>query len=111
MSYGLNELAEELHRTSVSKGFYVGTDMTLFSEQCQRLALIHSEVTETLEALRKHKGSLEVVKEISDILVRTLDFYEALRIDGVVTESLDEVFEGIKEANKARPYLHGNLRG
>ena len=107
----LEQLGRELHATSVSKGFYENTDMTLFSEQCQRLALIHSEVTETLEALRKHKGSLEVVKEISDVLVRTLDFYEALHEAGVVTESLDEVFEGIKEANKGRPYLHGNLRG
>lgn len=107
----LNELAKELHATSVSKGFYDDTDMTLFSEQCQRLALIHSEVTETLEALRKHKGSLEVVKELSDVLVRVLDFYEAMREAGVVTESLDEVFVGIKEANKARPHMHGNLAG
>lgn len=107
----MNQLAFELHATSVSKGFYEDADMTLFSEQCQRLALIHSEVTEILEALRKHKGSLEVVKEISDVLVRTFDFYEALREAGVVTESLDEVFYGIKEANKARPYLHGNLKG
>ena len=107
----LNDLAKELHDTSVSKGFYNDVDMTLFAEQCERLALIHSEVTEVLEALRKNKGSLEVVKEISDVLVRTLDFYEALREAGEVTESLDEVFHGIKEANKGRPYLHGNLRG
>ena len=64
-----------------------------------------------LEALRKNKGSLEVVKELSDVLVRTLDFYEALRESGVVTESLDEVFVGIKEANKKRPFMHGNLKG
>jgi len=107
----LNRLATELHETSVSKGFYDDVDMSLFAEQCERLALIHSEVTEVLEALRKNKGSLEVVKEISDVLVRTLDFYAAMYEAGEVTESLDVVFYGIKEANKARPHLHGNLRG
>jgi len=107
----MNELSKELHDTSVSKGFYDDVDMTLFAEQCERLALIHSEVTEVLEALRKSKGSLEVVKEISDVLVRTFDFYAALYEAGVVTESLDEVFDSIKENNKKRPFLHGNLKG
>ena len=74
-----------------------------------KLALVHSEVTEVLEALRKNKGSEEIVEEISDILIRTLDIYASMRNAGFVTHSLDEVLFNKIEKNKVRPRLHGNL--
>jgi NTP pyrophosphatase (non-canonical NTP hydrolase) len=107
----MNEWAKELHENSVNKGFYEGVDMTEFNWQSSKLMLIVSEVSETMEALRKSMGSEEVVKEISDTLIRTLDLYEALREVGVVTESLDEVFEQKAEFNKTRPHLHGGRLG
>ncbi len=44
-----------------------------------KLALVHSEVTEVLEAIRKSKGSEQVVEEMADVIIRLLDVYAAMR--------------------------------
>ena len=103
----LDELALELHETAVSKGFYDSLDMSEFNSQAKQLAMIHSEVTEVLEALRKSQGSHKAVEEIADIVIRTLDLYYALIRAGVVVESLDEVLYEKMEVNSGRPYMHG----
>lgn len=108
MTY-LDSVSKSLNETSRSKGFYDTLDMTEFNDQAKQLAMIHSEVSETLEALRKSMGEQKVVEEIADILIRTFDFYEALRREGVVTLSLDEVFDGKANTNKERPRMHGVL--
>jgi NTP pyrophosphatase (non-canonical NTP hydrolase) len=71
--------------------------------------LVHSEVTEVLEAIRKNKGSEEVVEEMADVLIRLLDIYEALRNTGDLIHSFDEVLNKKININKDRPKLHGNL--
>ena len=104
-----DQISEELHEIAKSKGFYDTLNMDEFNSQAKQLAMIHSEVTEVLEALRKSKGQHAVVEEIADILVRCFDLYAALKDAGVVDLSLDEVFEEKTEVNKERPRMHGVL--
>lgn len=104
-----DQISKELHETAKSKGFYDSLDMSEFNSQAKQIAMIHSEATEVLEALRKSHGERAVVEEISDILVRCFDFYESLRDAGVVSLSLDEVFADKAAINKERPKMHGVL--
>jgi len=105
--YGLDALSAVLHETAIEKGFW--SSPKNFDVFGNKLALIHSEVTEVLEAIRKNKGSEDIVEEMSDILIRTLDLYASMRNAGFVEHSLDEVLFNKIEKNKVRPALHGNL--
>lgn len=105
--YGLDALSAILHETAIEKGFW--SSPKNFDVFGNKIALIHSEVTEVLEAIRKNKGSEEIVEEMSDILIRTLDLYASMRNAGFVEHSLDEVLFNKMEKNKVRPALHGNL--
>ena len=105
--YGLDALAALLHETAIEKGFWDGEYS--HDKVGNKLALVHSEVTEVLEAIRKNKGSEEIVEEIADILIRTLDIYAAMRNEETILHSLDEILEKKININKSRPVLHGNL--
>jgi NTP pyrophosphatase (non-canonical NTP hydrolase) len=105
--YGLDALAAILHETAIEKGFWDSPKN--FDVLGNKLALVHSEVTEVLEAIRKNKGSEEIVEEMADVLIRTLDIYASMRNAGFVEHSLDECLFKKMEKNKARPKLHGNL--
>jgi NTP pyrophosphatase (non-canonical NTP hydrolase) len=105
--YGLDALAAMLHETAVEKGFWDGE--YTHDKIGNKLALVHSEVTEVLEAIRKSQGSEKVVEEIADIIIRILDVYAAMRNEEAVLHSLDEVLHNKMEKNKVRPTLHGNL--
>ena len=105
--YGLDVLAALLHETAIEKGFW--DKPKNFDVFGNKLALIHSEVTEVLEAMRKNKGSEEIVEEMVDVLIRTLDLYASMRNGGFVEHSIDEVLFKKMEDNKVRPRLHGNL--
>ena len=105
--YGLDALAALLHETAIEKGFWDGE--IGYDKIGNKLALVHSEVTEVLEAIRKNKGSEEVVEEMSDVLIRLLDIYAAMRNTGDVIHSFDEVLNKKINVNKERPKLHGNL--
>jgi NTP pyrophosphatase (non-canonical NTP hydrolase) len=107
--YGLDATAAVLHETAISKGFYDSLNMSEFNSQAKQLAMIHSEVTEVLEALRKSQGQGKVVEEIADILIRVLDFYAALRNVHVVEDSLDTVLEEKASINRSRPRMHNVL--
>jgi NTP pyrophosphatase (non-canonical NTP hydrolase) len=105
--YGLDVLAAILHETAIEKGFW--DNPKNFDVLGNKLALVHSEVTEVLEAIRKNKGSEEIVEEMADILIRTLDLYASMRNGGFIEHSLDEILFKKMEVNKDRPKLHGNL--
>jgi NTP pyrophosphatase (non-canonical NTP hydrolase) len=105
--YGLDVLSAILHETAIEKGFW--NNPKNFDVFGNKLALVHSEVTEVLEAIRKNKGSEEIVEEMVDILIRTLDLYASMQNAGFVYHSLDEILFKKMEINKARPALHGNL--
>jgi NTP pyrophosphatase (non-canonical NTP hydrolase) len=105
--YGLDALSALLHESARQKGFWDGEYTN--DKIGNKLALVHSEVTEVLEAIRKSKGSEHVVEEIADIIIRILDVYAAMRNEEEVLHSLDEILEKKININKERPRLHGNL--
>lgn len=94
---GLNGMADTIHQTAVSKGFWDNTSIP------EKLALIHSEVSEVLEADRKDHGKGAVEEELADILIRTLDLCAHLGMD------VDHVMKKKMLKNRSRPHKHGNL--
>ena len=105
--YGLDALSAVLHESAKEKGFWDGEYTN--DKVGNKLALVHSEVTEILEAVRKSHGSEKIVEEMADVIIRLLDVYAAMRNEEQVLHSLDEVLEAKINKNKARPKLHGNL--
>lgn len=105
--YGLDALSAMLHETAREKGFWDGEYS--HDKIGNKLALVHSEVTEVLEAIRKNKGSEEVVEEMADVIIRLLDIYAAMRNSGDLIHSLDDILDKKININKERPKLHGNL--
>lgn len=105
--YGLDALSALLHETAIEKGFWDGEYSN--DKIGNKLALVHSEVTEVLEAIRKSHGSEKIVGEMADVIIRLLDVYAAMRNQEEVTHSLDEVLENKININKDRLRLHGNL--
>jgi len=105
--YGLDALSALLHESARQKGFWDG-DYTN-DKVGNKLALLHSEVTEVLEAIRKEKGSEKIVEEMADVIIRLLDLYAAMRNEEELLHSLDEILDKKININKERPRLHGNL--
>jgi NTP pyrophosphatase (non-canonical NTP hydrolase) len=105
--YGLDALSAVLHQIAVDKGFWEGG--INYDKVGNKLALVHSEVTEVLEAIRKNKGSQQVVEEMVDIIIRLLDLYAAMRDYEMIEHSLDEELFKKMDKNSERPKLHGNL--
>lgn len=102
----LDELSIDIYDINEKHGFWNsgGLDDEVVGT---KLALIHSEVTEVLEAVRKEQGSQAIVEEFADIVIRVLDLYRGMRELGMVSESLDDVLQLKVEKNKLRPYKHG----
>lgn len=109
-SKGLNELAKETYEISASKGFHDRDHE--FSDRGfpRRIALIHAELSEALEADREdlmdkhlpHRKGIEV--ELADAIIRILDCAatEGMDIEGAVREKM--------AYNKTRPYKHGGRK-
>lgn len=122
---GIDAIAAVVHETAKEKGFWpdryyvkvnnlgqsdAGWPPHEVTEEAigTKLALVHSEVTEVLEAVRKSQGKEAIVEEMADILIRTFDLYAALRNTGQVDSSLESVVQSKMKKNALRPKLHGN---
>lgn len=111
----LDATAKALHDTAVEKGFWEpNNEDTHIIFYLKQIAMIHSEATEVLEAIRKDQGGAKIVEELADILIRVLDLYWGLRNDGMVSQgysiiSLHDTFESKAKINEDRPRLHGVL--
>jgi NTP pyrophosphatase (non-canonical NTP hydrolase) len=111
----LDNLAKNVHHNATQKGFWdymysnvepVGDTFVFFAKQ---IAMIHSEATEVLEALRKQKGAGEVVEELADIIIRVVDLYEGLVMAGEAEGSLEDTVVKKTIINSQRPKMHGVL--
>ena len=106
----LDTMAFQIHSNAVEKGFWdPNTEDNHVIFYLKQLAMIHSEVSETLEAIRKEKGDEQVVEELADILIRVLDLWAGLVRDGYTKESLQAHLSAKIEKNISRAKMHGVL--
>lgn len=104
-----DELARVIHPTNVEKGFW-GPPETM-DKYVAKLCLIHSEVSEVMEALRKSQGKDKVTEEFADILIRLFDLYGELVDVGEADPNLFRVMADKMVTNANRPVKHGNRWG
>ena len=104
-----DNIAAEIHPTNREKGFWKEPEM--MDKYVAKLALIHSEVTEVLEALRKSQGPDKVTEEFADIFIRAFDLYHVLVEAGEADPELYGVIRDKMETNASRPVKHGNRWG
>ena len=101
---GTPELIRKYFPADIAEEYAIAVEKAY---NAQAIALIHSEISEALEADRKdliddklpHRSGLEV--ELADAIIRIKDFAggKDLDIDGAVEDKL--------AYNTTRPYLHG----
>ena len=109
----LDDLAHTLHANAKLKGFYEPLehmekqDHIVF--QLKQLAMIHSEVTEVLEAMRKKQGGDKVTEELADIIIRVLDFWAYLNETGYTLKKLSVAVNDKMNVNASRGHKHGVL--
>ncbi|MCL6453568.1 MAG: hypothetical protein K6T78_08065 [Alicyclobacillus sp.] len=95
----LQALIRDVHATAVAKGWH--DDPVPLPVH---LALIHSEVSEALQADRKGEGDAAVAEELADVVIRVFDTAAAHRLD------LADALLTKMETNKRRPYRHGGRK-
>lgn len=102
-----NKLADDVHNTAVEKGWWE-TDRN----DGEMIALMHSELSEALEFLRKSPDAkddhlpevLGVAAEMADVVIRIMD--TAKKRGWNVAEAIIAK----TEYNKNRPYKHGGKK-
>lgn len=115
----ITEMAQKAYANSFAHGFYDGPPMNV----AEKLALIHSEVSEALEEVREAQADsnhtlVEVLSrphhaqggkpvgflsELADVLIRVGDLAGALG----ASEMLEQVTLEKMKFNESRPYKHG----
>lgn len=95
MNIGINELCNRAFETAKSKGWHDEE-----RETGTLLALIHSEVSEALEADRKGDNE-NFAEELADVCIRIFDLCGLKNID------LQKAILNKMDKNKGRSYKHG----
>lgn len=95
----LKVLIEDAYETACKKGWHESPGILPV-----QLALIHSEVSEALEADRKEHGSEKVAEELADIIIRTFDTAASHNLDlaGALFRKMTK--------NREREHRHGGLK-
>jgi NTP pyrophosphatase (non-canonical NTP hydrolase) len=98
-----NKISKKVYTNSVKHGFWDGE-----RNEGEAIALIHSELSEALEALRQGNPSSNkiiefdsVTEELADAIIRIMDFAEGKNFP------LAEAILAKIEYNEGREYMHG----
>src|SRR4030042_6508519 len=92
----LKELQKEVHRNARDHGFWTNSHNI-----GEKIALIHSEISEALEAYRQSQPLSSVAEELADTVIRILDLAEYLGMD------IQSAIEEKHKINMNRLFLHG----
>lgn len=92
----ISELIKECHKVASGKGWWDEP-----RNDGELIALMHSELSEALEAMRNRAGQDCLAEELADCCIRIFDYCGSRQID------LEAALLKKIEYNKTRPYRHG----
>ena len=92
----INNLIKKCHAVACEKGWWKEK-----RNEGELIALMHSELSEALEAMRNHAKKEAIAEELADCCIRIFDYCGAKDID------LEKTLLKKIKYNKTRPYRHG----
>lgn len=102
----INKIGKECIKTAREHGFSPNEDIDNIEKNkwylASKLALIHSEISEMLEAIREDNWN-NMIEEGIDVIIRTLEYLSCLKDVNIEEELYKKM-----EINKNRKFKHGN---
>ncbi|MFH0763193.1 MAG: hypothetical protein V1925_04825 [Candidatus Omnitrophota bacterium] len=95
-AWEISDFVKQCHKTAKEKGWWDNE-----RNDGELIALMHSELSELLEAMRNGGSKDDVAEELADCCIRIFDYCGARDID------LDGALRKKMEYNKGRPHRHG----